>query len=114
MTKPLIVYLAGPYGANKGFDIVEGNIRAARAIAIKLWEAGHYVIYPHLNTAHFEVDGRRVSDDQYLKGYLKIVTRCDAIVLMPGWEQSDGARAELAAAVSPEVNLALYQWPNMP
>jgi len=94
--KPLIIYTAGPYRAPTPQD-VDQNILTARGVAVKVWERGHYAICPHLNTNQFErlCD---VPDSQWLKGDLVMLERCDAILMVPGWEDSAGSRHELEHA----------------
>lgn len=94
-----VLYLAGPYRAPTLRGIIN-NIRKAEKVAIALWQAGFAVICPHLNTQLF--DG--ICDDNiFIKGYLEIVKRCDMVVLLPGWEKSEGARKEIALAKQLEI-----------
>jgi len=89
-----VLYLAGPYRAPTLRGIIN-NIRKAEKVAIALWQAGFAVICPHLNTALF--DG--VCDDKvFLEGDLEILKRCDIVVVLPGWEDSEGTRKEIALA----------------
>jgi len=89
--KPL-VYLSGPYTGD-----IKQNILNARAMAIKLWEFGFAVICPHLNTAHFEQDCGATYED-YLEGDLRMVEGCDAVLMLKGWQDSEGAKKERAHA----------------
>jgi hypothetical protein len=89
-----IAYTAGPYRAPTPRGIVE-NIRKAEAVALKYWLKGYAVICPHKNTALF--DGA-APDSVWLEGDLKILARCDVIVMVPGWRESKGAIAELSYA----------------
>ena len=92
-----LIYLSGPYSEYKDkYDVVHTvneNIEVARAIAIRLWEFGYYVICPHTNTGHFEGDAD-VSWETYLNGYIKMIDGCDYVVLLPGWKNSKGAVIE--------------------
>lgn len=99
----LLLYISGKY--TRG-DIGE-NIKAARKVAVRLWEQGYCVLCPHQNTAHFEVDCN-ASYAQYLRGDLLLVERCDAIVMLPFWEESDGAKLELAHADAK--GIPAYYW----
>jgi hypothetical protein len=85
-----VVYLSGPYRSNTVHGIVE-NIRKAEKYAIQLWDEGYAVICPHKNSAL--LDGI-VPDDCFLEGDKEILRRCDIIYMMPGWEYSEGAKAE--------------------
>ena len=95
MSEQALVYIAGPYRDPRGTAYVEDNIRAAEAVARQLWACGLAVICPHTNTRHF--DGV-CPDDWFLKGDLTMLARCDTIVMLPGWEKSDGAKDELSYA----------------
>jgi hypothetical protein len=99
-----VVYVAGPYRAATPSGIV-ANIRRAEAIAVELWKRGYAVICPHLNTAL--MDGL-APDYVWLKGDLKIMERCDAVVVVPGWEKSSGTRAEITHAN--ELNIPVRVW----
>lgn len=85
-----IVFVSGKYRGN-----IEANIDHAEMVAKLLWEQDFIVICPHLNTARF--DGI-CSDDTWLQGYLEILRRCDSIFMLRGWQDSEGANAELKLA----------------
>ena len=85
-----IIYVAGPYRADTIRGMVE-NIRRAEAAALHLWKAGWAVICPHKNTELF--DGH-CADDVWLRGDLAILSRCDAVYMLNGWENSEGATEE--------------------
>jgi hypothetical protein len=106
----MIIYTAGPYSGDTNKEI-EKNIEAATLVAAKLWEKGHAVICPHANTAHFE-KLCEATYDQYLEGDLKIIARCDALVLLPGWEHSKGALREFDYATW--LGLPIYAYPELP
>lgn len=94
----MIVYIAGPY-RNEDPRTVDQNIQKARDAAAKLWALGYTVVCPHLNTATFERDYPEINDSRYLDGYIEILARCDAIYMLPGWEQSAGSLKELDFAL---------------
>jgi len=91
-----LVYVAGPYRAATPRGIVE-NIRRAEALALRVWKAGAACVCPHLNTAL--LDGA-ADDSVWLSGDLEIIRRSDALVLVEGWERSNGTREEIALARS--------------
>lgn len=101
----MLIYLSGPYRGN-----IAKNIEAARRVAVELWEQGYTVICPHLNTAFFERDCK-ITDD-YIRRDLEIVSRCDAVILLPGWQCSEGAREEKRAAE--DLGIAVYEYPDRP
>jgi hypothetical protein len=86
-----VVFVSGPYRGN-----ISENIRIARQHAEMLWAKGYAVFCPHLNSAH--MDGC-APDKAFLDGDIEILSRCDAIYMLPGWEQSEGARSEYAHAL---------------
>jgi len=89
-----IIFVSGAYRANSKEGISQ-NIETARIWAIKLWQLGFAVICPQLNSAHF--DGA-CDDEVWIEGYKEILRRCDYIFMLPNWEKSEGAKAELEMA----------------
>jgi nucleoside 2-deoxyribosyltransferase len=87
----LLIYLAGPYRSKDGFAGVERNIHKAKQAAQEFWKHGFAVICPHANTAF--MDGT-VSADEFIAGDLEMVSRCDAVIMLKGWVDSEGAKQE--------------------
>lgn len=89
-----VIYIAGRY---RGPNVwaVEQNIRAAEEVAARVWAMGHVALCPHANARH--MDGV-ASDEVFLAGTLELMRRCDAVLLVPNWRDSEGARAEVAEA----------------
>ncbi len=102
-----VLYLAGPYRHPEGAYGIAENIHRARQLAIELWQMGFAVVCPHLNTAHF--DGA-CPDEVWLDGDIAILRKCDLLVAMPRYLESQGARAEIAAAQL--ANISVYYWPG--
>jgi len=86
----LVVYVAGPYRAPHAWAI-EQNIRKAEELALKLWTRGVAAICPHANTRFYQ---GALPDELWLEGDLAIMRRCDAVVLVEGWEHSTGTLHE--------------------
>jgi len=86
-----LVYVIGPLSADTIFEQIM-NIRKAEAFAIKLWRAGFAVICPHLNTGL--LCGATPEED-FLKGDIEILSRCDFAVTIEGWQQSTGSLGEI-------------------
>ena len=87
-----IIFISGPYRGETPHDI-NTNIDRARDVAEYLWEIGYGVFCPHLNSAH--MDGI-APDENFLEADLEIMERtCDALVCVTGWENSEGACAEV-------------------
>jgi len=92
-----LIYVAGPYRAATR-DAIARNIDAARSIGISAAAIGWFPVIPHANTAHMELDLPGLGDDFWLAGTLEMMERCDAVVLVPGWENSAGTRGEIIRA----------------
>lgn len=105
-----IVYTAGPYRPGHGRTVAD-NIAAARKVAIELWRMGHFALCPHLNTANFEEDAE-LPDEYYLDGDLKALARCDAVVMLPTWTESEGAKGEHDYALA--AGIPVYYYPDLP
>ncbi|MEW6047307.1 MAG: DUF1937 family protein [Bacillota bacterium] len=99
-----VAYVSGPYRAATPPGIW-ANIMRARDVAMDLWRMGYIAICPHLNTMLF--DGIR-EDADWLAGDLEILRRCDLVVLVPGWRESAGARAEVEEAR--RRGIPVYEW----
>ena len=82
------------YRSDKEWDVLS-NIRHAEKYAIKYWKKGYAVICPHKNTALF---GGVCGDNVWLEGDKEFLKRSDIIVMIPGWENSEGATEELWVA----------------
>ena len=91
-----LVYIAGPYRAKSASKLLD-NIQKARTEALKWWKFGYTTICPHLNSAF--MDGE-CNDENFLLGDLKLLALCDIIVVVEGWESSEGTRAEIVYAKS--------------
>lgn len=86
----MLVYVAGSYRGDVG-----KNIANARKVSIALWQAGHYVICPHLNTAHMDKDAKGVTDEDFLAGTKAMMYRCDVVAVVWDSEESVGTQSEL-------------------
>lgn len=89
-----VIYVAGKYRGKSEAEVFE-NIIHARREAIKLWQQNWAVICPHTNCMFM---GSLISDKDFIKGDLEIVSRCDAIFMLKGFRQSIGAMVELKEA----------------
>ena len=96
-----LVFISGPYRA-KTINRVVQNIRIAEVAAIKYWLKGYAIICAHKNSAL--LDGV-APDETWLKGYLEILSRCDVIVMVPGWEKSEYSIKEHNFAISKSIKV---------
>jgi hypothetical protein len=112
----MIVYTAGPYQDirdHKGLckHPRENNVAQARAVAIALWDEGYTVICPHLNTLNFE-HFTKLTSAQFVEADLEIVSKMDALVMLPNWEHSKGAVSEKEHAEI--LGIPVVIWPERP
>lgn len=110
------VYIAGPI---KGY--VNGNREKFLEAAALLRDMGHEPVNPHDIPANHEgpciggpssVEGHDHRYGCYLRDDIMVLMFCDAIALLPGWQNSKGAATEAHVAQSiglPEIPMdALY------
>lgn len=90
----MLIYIAGPYRAADAWRIAE-NVHRAETVATMVWEAGHYALCPHANARHASA---HVTDTQYLAGTMEMMCRCDAVIVLPGYEGSAGTVGEIVEA----------------
>jgi len=105
MTPPRrpVLYISGPYTPGNG-RTTEDNIDIARAHAATAWERGWAAFCPHLNTAGFEHLCEGMSWEDWIAGDLAILDlldpTTDAVLMLPGWEESRGATVERQRAIT--------------
>ncbi len=113
-TRP-ILYISGPYSPGNGRTVAD-NIAIARKHAVAAVNAGWMPFTPHLNTAGHEIDCPEISHEVWLAGdiaILRLLPRARAaVLLLPGWEQSKGARLERDWAI--HLNLEIFDPPATP
>jgi len=101
-----VVYVAGPYRAETRAGVTL-NIQTARAVGLAAIRKGWSPIIPHANTGDLDVIDPDIGDRFWLAATLELMTRCDAVLLCPGWERSAGTLAEIDAAN--QQGLPVYQ-----
>lgn len=90
-----LVYIAGPFRGLTAWAIEE-NIRHAERYGLEAAKLGGMPVIPHANTRFFH---GQCTDQFWLDGTIRLMEVCDAMVLVPGWERSSGAKAEKARFV---------------
>ena len=104
-----LAYIAGKYRDERGEYYVYENILAARRVAAELWAMGFAVVTTHANA--FLLGGALgIPASVWLKGDQEILSRCDLIVMVPGWESSAGASDEHSLADT--LSIPRYYWPE--
>lgn len=89
------VYVAGPFTAPND-EQIETNILAAEVVASEVISRTYRIVcvVPHSLGRTFKRGPG--SPDYWYRATLSLLTRCDALLLVPGWEDSKGTRAEVA------------------
>ena len=110
------MYIAGPYDDPDPHHGVLDNITKASRISLEYWRKGWAVICPHMNTAGFH-HVQDVPRETWTQGDLEILSRCDAILMIPGWTRSPGAKAERDYALEHGIEVLYYEpegsiWPR--
>lgn len=91
-----LAYIAGPFSAPTR-EGVEANIARAVALGIAVAREGVFPVVPHANTSH--PDYEQVQPYAFwLEGTMALLRHCHIVVLVEGWRDSSGARAEVAEA----------------
>lgn len=91
MKKIKIVYIAGKFRAKDGWELAN-NIRRAEEVGYFVACLGAMPLIPHANTHVFD---RTLSDEFWLRGTLELLERSDAVMTVPNWVESQGAKAEV-------------------
>ncbi len=53
---------------------------------------------PHSNTGNMDFSLPDLGDQYWLDATMELLRRCDAVVLAPGWQYSEGTKLEIAEA----------------
>jgi len=96
-TGQLRIYIAGPYRAATP-EGVDANIRRARDAQAELLRRGHHPLCPHSSMAPYEREYADIPEEAYLSTGLAWLRVAHAVLMLPGWEESEGARVEHEAA----------------
>ena len=86
-----VAFVSGPY-RGRTVEERDENIRRARLVGRCLRRLGYLVIIPHCNSGG--EDGT-VPDAQFLEEGLALMAAANFVVVLAGWETSEGKRREL-------------------
>ena len=99
------VYIAGPMTG-----LPEFNYPAFRAAGDQLRARGLNILNP-IDAELFKTTGAPQSWDWYMRHALRMVTRADAVCLLPGWHKSKGANLEVTVAEALGIDIRpLDEW----
>lgn len=85
-----LVYVAGPYTATPERTVAQ-HIDDARLLGCMVASMGALPVIPHMNTAHMD---NLQPWGWWIDATLELMYRCNAVVMLPGWERSRGAKGE--------------------
>lgn len=100
-----LVYVAGPFSPTLGQRsimssllsahrrAVEQNIFNAARLGLAVSKLGAYPVVPHSNTALPEYEDAQ-GYEFWIEGTAEMLSRCDAVIFTPDWQESSGARGE--------------------
>lgn len=91
------IYVAGPYGAPTEEGISANVLRASSEAATLLYQDGYAVFCPH-SMSHGWERALGYTWERTLAACCEWVLRCDAILMLPGWQASPGSLMERRCA----------------
>ena len=97
MTKPLLIYVAGPYTANQREEI-DSNVNRAIDVGIEIFNKGHFPYVPHLTDLvdkRAKEVGMEMSWSDFMAWDAPWLEVCDALFFVG---ESKGANIELEKA----------------
>jgi len=93
-----LIYVAGRFNADTGLarrDHVTHAMRHAAWVLRQFGVQGLYPVVPHAQGEHLVGIG---AEHIHYAGTLEIMRRCQAVLVVPGWEASKGTLAEIKEA----------------
>jgi hypothetical protein len=102
-----LFYIAGPLKASTGAGRLL-NIQKAVEAASVIRRYGGACIVPHLESLfHTEV----CTEEEWLKQDFELITRCDALIYLPGWSKSAGTKKEMEFSLQKKI--PVYPWESL-
>jgi Domain of unknown function (DUF4406) len=94
--RDVFVYLSGPISPKNG-QSVELNVALALDVFLECLKRGIPAFCPHLG-AMFPSAYTAVSYDEWMEYDYAVIDRCTHVLMLRGWEHSEGASNELEYA----------------
>jgi hypothetical protein len=85
-----LIYIAGKFRGANAWEVA-CNVHEAEAAALLVATLGGMPVVPHSLGQRM---AGTIDETFWLAGTLLLLSRCDGILLLPGWRDSDGATAE--------------------
>lgn len=98
--RPTRVYVAGPMAGKE-----HHNFPAFHAAARRLRDMGHEVVNP----AELNADPGDRTWEECMRIDIAVLMACDAMVLLPGWGESRGAKLEALVANELALRVVLFE-----
>jgi len=89
-----VIYVAGPFRGKNAWK-VEQNIRVAEDAGMVVAQLGAVPLIPHTMCRFF--DGT-MTGQFWIDATLDLLRRCDAMLVVGGWENSEGTKGEIQEA----------------
>jgi hypothetical protein len=102
------IYIAGPYSSDNVLGVLR-NMRRGMRLATKVFKAGFAPFCPHLDY-HFTLQAEENNDftvGDYYNYSMAWLEVSDAVLLLPGWRDSTGTKAEVDRAY--ELNIPVFE-----
>jgi hypothetical protein len=92
-----IIFIAGAYIGDGKTETIEHNIREAEKYAIALADKQVGFFCPHKHTEHFNSGYKSTAPEKfyYDLDFYFLTHIADAVLVVPGWENSNGTKREL-------------------
>ena len=100
----MILYVAGPMTGLPDFNYPAFNT-AADALRAK----GHDTLNP-ADIEQYNLTGKPQEWRWYMRHAIAMIARADGVALLPGWENSDGARLEHTIATALKLDIHPVWW----
>lgn len=107
--RPMATYIAGKFSGD-----VENNIKAAIEWGVWANSKGAFPVIPHSNTSDPRFE-KQQSYEFWIIATSWLLTKCDAVLFIPGWFHSSGAMKEyfLAERIIPKNLVFLVETPPL-